>query len=466
MLIRVRKHIGTAVSVSVMLTSALPSNAASFINTVQTLSKQWLKQSNISNFSLSTNTFTDPEEYRAGVIFQAETIDDLERAVAQGYPMPWLSEILEDPTIPEEDRYWLDCRMRAAFAIELHTFFNESGNPATINSEWILPGEDYWRESYVVNPPGYVEGSVSILRSSNDRLNPGYTVDRFGEQIGEFAQVGNTMKLDTSRDGTLSAAAFNTGDGYHAVFQYSDGSYYESPIRMSFGLAGLSSSGNYVILSSRGWRDWATGDETSPQVILLDRYGNVIWELELEMIPVGNSRPTISPDDRFCAVCTQAEDVRTAVVRGMLQVFSIDTGCEVWRLENPDGIIVRYSPNGEYLCVSGGNASVFETATGRLVWQDSNVDRSSRVMTLLYHAICSNSADIVSGTIWSTENAMVETSQTAAFDASGRWVVNGIHPGHMDVSPNGIFTVSENYLPYSTPRSITPMYVCQIARGV
>jgi hypothetical protein len=84
-------------------------------------------------------------------LFRAETPEDLEVALVDGYPMPWLAEVLADSTIPEEDRYWLDCRMRVAIAQELHLFFDLEGNRVEVEAEWIAPGEDYWRENMMVN---------------------------------------------------------------------------------------------------------------------------------------------------------------------------------------------------------------------------------------------------------------------------------------------------------------------------
>ncbi|MBD3277164.1 MAG: hypothetical protein GF388_02595, partial [Candidatus Aegiribacteria sp.] len=55
-------------------------------------------------------------------LLRVETADELEYQLTDGYPMPWLEEILNDESIPEEDRYWLDCRMRAAIAQDLHLF--------------------------------------------------------------------------------------------------------------------------------------------------------------------------------------------------------------------------------------------------------------------------------------------------------------------------------------------------------
>ena len=52
-------------------------------------------------------------EIEVAELFPGRTLEELEAALVDGYPMPWLAEVLADSTIPEDDRYWLDCRMRA-----------------------------------------------------------------------------------------------------------------------------------------------------------------------------------------------------------------------------------------------------------------------------------------------------------------------------------------------------------------
>ncbi|MFO8184256.1 MAG: hypothetical protein R6U39_08790, partial [Candidatus Aegiribacteria sp.] len=87
-------------------------------------------------------------------LLRIESPEELEAELTDGYPMPWLEEILNDESIPEEDRYWLDCRIRAHIARHLHRFYDRNGNPVEIEAEWISPGEHYWQEHMMVNPVG------------------------------------------------------------------------------------------------------------------------------------------------------------------------------------------------------------------------------------------------------------------------------------------------------------------------
>jgi len=391
--------------------------------------------------------------------------DELLGSSDDGYPAIWLAEILQDESIPEIDRYWLDCRMRALYAVELHRFYNESGREVNIEAEWILPGEDYWRESYLVNPPGSVEGSSSILRSSGGRMNPGYSVDKFGNRIGNFEQVGNTLKLDTSRDGTVSVAAFPGTYGYQPVYQYSDRSILISPITMTFGLANLSSSGEYVILSSLGNSDQSSPEASCAKAVLLDKNGVVQWEVDLELVPVGNPAPTISPDDQYAAIVTQAIDIRDADLRGMLQVFSVSTGEEVWRIENPPGSTVRYSANGGNLCISGGGAMVLETATGRVLWSESVADEHLPQSAVIRYLSCSNNAELITGMAYFSEKFSTHASRAAIFDCNGNQILTDPSAGHIDTSPNGIFVLTEGYLPHREFDSVFPVGVYELREG-
>jgi hypothetical protein len=45
-----------------------------------------------------------------------ESPDELIGLLSTGYPPEPLRAILEDESIPEEDHYWLDCRMRGFIA--------------------------------------------------------------------------------------------------------------------------------------------------------------------------------------------------------------------------------------------------------------------------------------------------------------------------------------------------------------
>ena len=166
-------------------------------------------------------------------IFRVETSEELEASLTDGYPMPWLEEILSDESIPEEDRYWLDCRVRAVIAQDLHLFFNEDSDPVCYEADRILPGEDYWRECFIVNLPG-VDEQVNNPPAGN-WAGIGLLVDRYGNEIGEIAISNSSSRL--ARDGSvgvtisgIQSSAAGMPGLLNLCFFYPDGSFREFPI--------------------------------------------------------------------------------------------------------------------------------------------------------------------------------------------------------------------------------------------
>ena len=166
-------------------------------------------------------------------VFRAETPGELEASLSDGYPMPWLEEILNDGSIPEEDRYWLDCRVRAVIAQDLHLFFDREGNPVHVEADWIRPGEDYWRENFIVNPVGEPFQYDSPDMPTNVVSEPGYVVNRFGETIGQLAMAEDKIRL--SRDGSIGVTGSDLSRNDpdypvtydNACILYADGSFME-----------------------------------------------------------------------------------------------------------------------------------------------------------------------------------------------------------------------------------------------
>jgi len=133
--------------------------------------------------SVAATAQTETSSLGVEEVFSVETSEDLEASLTDGYPMPWLAEILEDETIPEEDRYWLDCRVRALIAQEFHLFFDTNGNRIEIEADNIRYGESYWQEHFIIDPPGSIP-----VGERNPETNlwdeSGFVYNRFGEKTG------------------------------------------------------------------------------------------------------------------------------------------------------------------------------------------------------------------------------------------------------------------------------------------
>jgi hypothetical protein len=188
-------------------------------------------------------------------LFHAETTEELEAALTDGYPMQWLEEILNDESIPEEDRYWLDCRVRAHVAKYLHRFYDRDGNPVEIEAEWISPGEHYWQEHLMVNPVGEDYGFGETPDYLPDFTGePGTIMNLYGEQTGEMALTQRGIIM--SRDGTIAVLKTGRGDSMHALAPnyaclfYSDGTFNEIPIDLSpsYGDITVSWDGELVVV--------------------------------------------------------------------------------------------------------------------------------------------------------------------------------------------------------------------------
>lgn len=380
-------------------------------------------------------------------VFRAETPEELEAAFADGYPPPWLEEILGDESIPEEDRYWLDCKIRAAIAQDLHLFFDREGNPVHVEADWIKPAEGYWREAFLMASPDRESHSYQVDFGGSFDGRPGIILDSYGNRIGEVALSG--LMLSGSKDGSLFATSIDriSDNTYRLILLYSNGSYFVSPIDMEYGRCAVSQSGEYVILAARGKEDpWGTND-IPPRAILLDRSGEVVWEIELEMTPIGNPTPVISPDDRYCAVVTQHSSAEDRL-NLLLQVFDVETGQEVLRIEDPTGTRVTFSPDGGTLFIHGkiNESHAIHIPTKEELWNDSRISATTLEYSEIRYLEGSNNAEYLIAVI-RQQDAPTEDWFLTLFDNRGQVLSVDHNNSSMDVSPNGCFVIAGNYPP-------------------
>jgi len=233
-------------------------------------------------------------------VFRAETPEELEVSLTDGYPMPWLEEILNNESIPEEDRYWLDCRVRAVIAQDLHLFFDEEGNPVHIEADWIVPGEDYWRENLIVNPVGEPFVYDNPDMPTHVRSEPGYIVNRFGEAIGRFAMTDTDIRL--SRDGSIGVTCSDaqlegiltaTSRATNVCILYSDGSFIEIPIGYSNrNYYAISNDGNTIVAASYLPTDFTEFPDEGGILWILDRDGSIRSTFETRTHPCAS--PAVS----------------------------------------------------------------------------------------------------------------------------------------------------------------------------
>ncbi|MCD4847846.1 MAG: hypothetical protein K8R76_06615 [Candidatus Aegiribacteria sp.] len=401
-------------------------------------------------------------------LFHAQSPEELEAALTDGYPMPWLEEILNDESIPEEDRYWLDCRVRALIAQDLHLFFNEDGDPVHIEADWIGPGEDYWREHMMVNPSDETEVPeeeppdtflvgediylVDLSPNNNETEapdenrptprvagEPGYILDLYGNRVGELATVHSFVSL--SRDASI--AAIQSGStpaggialpwASFACFMYPDGSFRE----ISFDRKGyyeevISANGKviaFLCTSPSGMHDPQTFERTdvTGEVYFYDTDGNLIHSVSPPVLLFGGK---ISAYGRFfCGnLCTG-------------DVFLVNCAQNYSTSLFTDRSNFNFNPNGNYLCLGGHSSGlVIDLDTFEAMWEaDARIGQYDYV-----RVNCSNNAECIASTTRHGHNPdyYYELEVFLYNELVYTEVFEGFHRGITIMSPNGHFLLS------------------------
>ncbi len=392
-------------------------------------------------------------------IFRAETPQELEAALTDGYPMPWLEEILNDESIPEEDRYWLDCRVRAAIARDLNLFYDRDGNPIHIECDYMHPGEDYWREHFIVNPPGesfrYDEPDrPANIPYAEYEASPGYIVDLYGETVGEIAITRDRVWL--SRD--ASVGIYRTGSHHgggmyydHACLLYPDGSFREQEIDGIFVQYALSQDGNVAVFYSMQQHN---PDSQEHMLYAFDREGNLIFQRLMPIGPEsGSATPAISPDSRYIA----------APLRGG----------EVWLLDGENGDVLQtwggggqenrenfvygqglvFSPDSRYLCAGG--CTVLDCLTGEVTLRVINDEPCIYTADGKFEkgrntTRASNGADLISNIYWTylstdRDEPNIYSSWVEIMNSDGTLLFNESCDWKPYLSPNGCFLLGDSY---------------------
>jgi len=386
-------------------------------------------------------------------------------ALTDGYPMPWLKEILNDESIPEEDRYWLDCRVRAAIAQDLHLFFDRAGNPVYIEADWIGPGEDYWREHMMVDPPGETD-VLEEDRPTRAVGEPGYILNLYGEKVGELAEARGSVSL--SRDASIAAIPTDrTSVGAisesYACFMYPDGSFKEIPFERRGDYTAIVSANGKVVAfectSPSGLNDPITGERTGivGDVYFYDPEGNLLNSVSPPVTYSSGERGKISSTGHF--FCDKL---------GTGELFLID--CEEFStriIDMSEGgrgrTSFNYSPDGEYLCTGGFSTGLLiELASFETVWVSSNefvgINDNAKIH-------CSNDAELIASTTRHGHNpdyyyeleVYLDNELIYTDTAEGRYNEETV------VSPNGYFLLTRQN-DFGISNTSLPTVIRQIRR--
>ena len=343
-----------------LLASSL--SASNLFDTVQSLREQAWESEYIPESSVPTVPLTEYDEFEVVELFRAETIEELEASLTDGYPYAWLEETLKDESIPWEDRYWLDRRVRAAISQNLHVFFDTENNPIHIEADVIFPGEYYWREHMIADLIG-LNVPEGVERPEGFELTDiGHLLDPYGYREGEFAFAIPSMSV--SRDASIGVVAGLVSLHPEETFpvetfefiMFPDGSY-----KQEFGLdsereydAIVSPDGSMAVFCCLGASPEDIAEENADTHIY-DRNGNLLRSFTLPIRLSHSWLPAISENGQYlCHAAREADACLIDCNLGTAEIVSERT--EYYR----NCCEYSFSPDGEYLCLGG-------STTGRML---------------------------------------------------------------------------------------------------
>jgi len=337
-----------------LLASSL--SASDLFDVVQSLREQAWESEYIPESTVPAVPFTDYENFEVVELFRAETIEELEASLTDGYPFAWLEETLKDESIPWEDRYWLDCRMRAAISQNLHVFYDTENNPVHVDADDVFPGEWYWREHMIVDPEGRYasEDAVRPVLPEWGNNDAGYILSRFGYRIGEIAVAYNGMSL--SRDasiGVLSIGQPSSYDDfeewnvqYYANLLYPDGSFQAIQFdELGVHSGSVSADGSTLVFFHK-----TRHDEEPGSVTVMDRNGTILRTIPSEFHFSRMFKPPISSDGHYASCELRDPERHCAIVdcvNGEVFLDTEHTGTDL------NSIYSSFSPDANFLCIVG-----------------------------------------------------------------------------------------------------------------
>ena len=405
---------------------------------------------------ISAERSSTEQELAPYTIITVDTVEDLENYLSGGYPTPEIQAILDDESIPQEDRYWLDCRMRSTIAQMLHRFYDQEGNIIELDAAWIAPGEDYWQEVMMVHPPVADEeqpstestGGITVVPRPSIRpemrsdgptvsinVKSGDLYNLYGEEVGQLAAI--LEEINTSRDGSI--AAIRTGSGRQpgwfyggSLFfslMYSDGTFEEINVLESYPEA-FSRGNTRTMISQDGsistWNIFTITEPRESYLLVYDRQGN---EIESYSLP--------SSFDLTCnGISISSDNSYIACAGGMHQgsgIIDRRTG-EIQWFNRASGRQPVFSENSRY-CALGG---CMHSESSYIV--DLENDNYSRIS--IARSAASPAGDIGNVSI-SNDGQITVVSGGVYFN--GENVLSLPDYRWSSLSPNGYFCISSTH---------------------
>lgn len=435
------------IAMTALFLLSVSAGAFDLIETAQTLRERAWMSEYIPESTEPTVPLTEYEDFEVVELFRAETIDELEASLADGYPYPWLEETLRDESIPWEDRYWLDRRVRAAISQNLHVFYDTGNNPVHVDADAVFPGEYYWREHMIVDPAGWNVPDGMERPEGFERNDIGYLLNQYGRRVGQYALALPTMSI--SREGNIAADAGLVSLNPEETFPIETFEFIMFPdgsIKEEFGQnpdreydAVVSPDGSVAVFFCIRVSQESIS-EGQADTYVLDSNGNVMRSFTLPIHLEDWSLPAISEDGRYaCHYTGGPSGSLIDLENGTAEIASERTEYR----RNCDEF--SFSPDGEYLCMGGSiTGQIREIDTGDITLMDDETP-SDATSEFPYTVVnCSNDAICVARTTfhrYETENlnqlaVYYKDLRIDTIDITSSWKIT------TEVSPNGYFLIA------------------------
>ncbi len=386
----------------ILLLLASTANSTGLIDRMHSIAEQAWEDEYIPESGLPTIPLTEYDNFEVTELFRAVTIEELETAITDGYPIAWLEEILKDESIPWEDRYWLDCRMRSAIAQNTHTFFNPAGSPVHVEADGIFPGELYWREHMIVDPKGWYAPEGTPRPTAVASWDIGLILNPYGRRIGEIA-AAIPLAVFTSRD-ALTGVLLTGGNCVYdperqpyACFLKPDGSFNEIPLshKGEYDVA-FSADGEIAAFSLNRTHDREAvtygGDNYTNDIEIYDGEGNLLSYIDTPInLDFNNScAVVITQDGNY--LCHQTEGVNICLV-DCFNGEAIILPKPEW---DRNTTMQSFSPDGRSLALSGATiARIYNIEEDATTMLQADITMQNHLSSVI---ACSNNGLLASMT--------------------------------------------------------------------
>lgn len=366
----IKRLIIRTLQLGIMLFLASSANGSSLTDAAHSLMQQAWESEYIPESTVPVVPLTDYEDFEVVELFRAETIEELEASLTDGYPYPWLEETLRDETIPWEDRYWLDRRVRAAISQNLHVFYDTENNPVYVDADCIFPGEPYWREHMIVDLVGMNVPEGTERPAGFELSDFSYLYSPYGYMKGKYPFAYPIIAI--SRDGSIGAFAGIVSLSLDEMFPvepfefiiFPDGSYKEviDDPNSDYDVA-VAPDGSVVVFFSLS--DVRQENEIQDEdIYVFSRNGDLVRSF-VSTVPLGNDvwLSVTSEDGRYaCHYADNANACLINCIEGTTEIVSEPAGyfrsCDEF----------NFSPDGRYVGLGGATlGQLYDTETGETV---------------------------------------------------------------------------------------------------